>query len=174
LKSKVDIQDYERVQRARANTDRGFESQLVSDNTENSISIDQAIKDQANNISNTSILMDYSFYIKNTEKLNASVGPEELERYITSIGQKAESSKMLVKSILKSDVFGKNILNKNEDNFSNTEDIEDFNEYNKECLKKLKSITHVPSSSLKYHYINYKLDKTKCKNTNDNLIKCFR
>jgi len=50
LKAKVDIQDYEPVKRARINTSEGFKLQFVSDNTENSISIDQDIKDQANNI----------------------------------------------------------------------------------------------------------------------------
>lgn len=102
---------------------------------------------------------------QSSDKLNNSI--EELEKGITSIGQEQKTRTGSVignnnNSPKKEIIQDNNGLNELENNFSNTEDILDFNEYNKECLIKLKSITHVPIPKMKNQFIKYKLDKSKC------------
>lgn len=117
------------------------------------------------NINNST--MKNSVDTTNQSLLNQSINNshDELRLSITSILPKMTKTASSFQNSPKKDEYfvnSTNILNEQENNFSNTEDILDFNDYNKECLSKLKNITHVPRSGLKNHFINYRLDKTKC------------
>ncbi len=97
----------------------------------------------------------------------------ELENYITSINVKKSSTSGFQKE--KPYLNRGNITDKvspksesrpkiedSELKFSNTEDIQDLNEYKKEYLESLKNIILVPKDKLKNHFLSYELDKSKC------------
>ena len=80
---------------------------------------------------------------------------EELEKGITSI--------ITTKKIVKNESI-KDLEEINFENVTNTQEILDFYDYTKECFAKVMSIKWPIENIDKKYYIDYKLDKSKCKN----------
>jgi len=53
--------------------------------------------------------------------------------------------------------------NRNVMAMTNTQEVSDFYEYTLDCLNNIKTISPVPEDKMKKLYVEYKLDKTKCK-----------
>jgi len=109
------------------------------------------------------------------------VEKEELDVCITSIGGKPKKHsesctnlkldnnnqkfQLQFQQKIKNQFYPKSKFNQDEeefDNYTNTEEIKDFNQYNKDCLEKIAKIALNPVDVI-YPFTNYKLDKSKYK-----------
>ena len=124
-----------------------FEIKSTFDNTNLKLLLDTSDKDEQK--------------IKSYSNLNHY--DNELETCITSIAKR--SSKITIQNMQLDKLASGQTLSTqwSEDDFTNTEEILDFNQYNKECLEQIKKIKYVPDSFIEKYQVSYKLDKTKYK-----------